>query len=123
MVTTETGTLKQSFENINSISANIKANNERIQNIISNVSLITDSLTESTLATTLGNTEVAISELKQILERVNQGEGSLGKLATSDSLYLNLEAATKNLEILLEDIKTNPKRYVNFSVFGGRKNK
>jgi len=37
---------------------------------------------------------------------------------TDDSLYINLTASLESLNILLKDLKENPKRYVHFSVFG-----
>ncbi|MFB0903006.1 MAG: MCE family protein, partial [Nonlabens sp.] len=49
---------------------------------------------------------------------VASGKGSLGKLMTDDSLYENLERTTRQAEMLMQDIKLNPKRYVHFSVFG-----
>jgi phospholipid/cholesterol/gamma-HCH transport system substrate-binding protein len=47
-----------------------------------------------------------------------KGEGSLGQLAKNDSLYKNLEASTNSLNLLLEDLRLHPKRYIHFSVFG-----
>jgi phospholipid/cholesterol/gamma-HCH transport system substrate-binding protein len=53
----------------------------------------------------------------QIVERVNRGEGSLGLLTTNDTLYLELEKSARDLNLLLEDIKANPGKYVKFSLF------
>jgi phospholipid/cholesterol/gamma-HCH transport system substrate-binding protein len=52
------------------------------------------------------------------MEKAEKGEGSFGKLMNDDSLYVHLDASSKNLSLLLEDMKSNPKRYVQFSVFG-----
>jgi phospholipid/cholesterol/gamma-HCH transport system substrate-binding protein len=46
------------------------------------------------------------------------GKGSMGKLVTDEALYKNLEKTTKELEMLLEDVRLHPTRYVNVSVFG-----
>ena len=54
-----------------------------------------------------------------LLQRINQGKGTMGQLATNDSLYHNLNATARDLDILLKDFKANPKRYINVSVFGG----
>ena len=50
--------------------------------------------------------------------KMQNGEGSLGKLTKDDELYNNLTRTADNLNKLVEDLKANPKRYVNFSVFG-----
>ena len=64
-----------------------------------------------------------ISNLNKITNKLNQGEGTVGKLLYDDGLFKNLDNATKNLEELIEDIKLNPKRYVHFSIFGKKSDK
>jgi phospholipid/cholesterol/gamma-HCH transport system substrate-binding protein len=55
--------------------------------------------------------------LETILTRIEHGEGTLGRLTKDDVLYVNLNEATQNLNRLLEDLRRNPKRYVNLSLF------
>jgi phospholipid/cholesterol/gamma-HCH transport system substrate-binding protein len=55
------------------------------------------------------------------LAEINKGEGTIGKLVKDKKMYENLEAATSNLDKLLVDVKANPYRYVNVSIFGGQK--
>ena len=57
-------------------------------------------------------------KLNNVISGIQNGEGSLGKLAKDEELYNNLTKTSKNLNDLVEDFKANPKRYVNFSVFG-----
>lgn len=57
-------------------------------------------------------------KLNNVISGIQNGEGSLGKLAKDEELYNNLTKTSKNLNELVEDFKANPKRYVNFSVFG-----
>ncbi|RRQ47051.1 MlaD family protein [Chryseobacterium sp. SC28] len=57
-------------------------------------------------------------KLNSIISGIQNGEGSLGKLAKDEELYNNLTKTSNNLNELVQDLKTNPKRYVNFSVFG-----
>ena len=71
----------------------------------------------------LTNLDSTISNLNNITNKLNQGEGTLGKLIYDDGLFKNLDNATKNLEELIEDIKLNPKRYVHFSIFGKKSDK
>ncbi|MCH8534701.1 MAG: MlaD family protein [Flavobacteriaceae bacterium] len=63
-----------------------------------------------------------LQDLNSITSKLEKGEGSLGKMLDDDGLYDNLEASTKQMEELLQDMKLNPKRYVHFSIFG-KKNK
>ena len=59
-----------------------------------------------------------MSNLSQILDRIEKGEGSLGQLVTKDDLHQSLEQTNKQIQLLLEDMRLNPKRYVHFSLFG-----
>jgi len=104
--------------NIDEISATIKANNSKISNIISNFSSISDTLAKAQFAQTIQNANKAISDLDIMLSKINKGEGTLGQLATNDTLYINLKNTTESLNLLFKDLKENPKRYVHFSVFG-----
>ena len=64
--------------------------------------------------------DASIAELNRLLEGLNAGEGSLGKLLQSDSLHAGLVATNKELQFLLNDLYLNPQRYVRVSVFGGK---
>ena len=108
-------------------------NQNGIQKTIQNSEALTgkiNTLTEN-LNTELKQAEIAntVQELKTTLDHINtivagldQGNGSLGKLLKDEKMYDHLNGASKELELLLKDMKENPKRYVHFSVFG-KKNK
>jgi len=59
-----------------------------------------------------------VERLNGILIDIEQGNGSIGKLMKDDSVYKNIEASTKEIELLIKDLKEHPKRYVHFSLFG-----
>ena len=80
-------------------------------------------MSEVDLNLILTNLDSTISNLNKITNKLNQGEGTVGKLLYDDRLFKNLDDATKNLEELIEDIKLNPKRYVHFSIFGKKSDK
>jgi phospholipid/cholesterol/gamma-HCH transport system substrate-binding protein len=103
--------------NLESISRNLDGNNEKINNILTNFETLSDSLASSDLSKTVREAGVAINNLKEISEKINRGEGTIGQLFTNDSLYYNLEKSTSSLDKLLEDIRLNPKRYVKLSLF------
>lgn len=118
LVTTQKYKLAAIISNVESITANIKKNNDKISNIIVNFSNISDTLAKAKIASTISNADKALGEFNMILGKVNRGEGSLGMLVNNDSLYKNLNSASEQLNQLVEDVKLNPQRYINVSVFG-----
>jgi phospholipid/cholesterol/gamma-HCH transport system substrate-binding protein len=112
------GSLKASLDNIRHLTDELKKSSEDITRMISNVSEISDSLNSTDIKNTLVRLDSTIMSTQSILAKIDKGEGSLGKLVNSDSLYLHLESASKNLEILLKDLQEHPERYVSISVFG-----
>ena len=100
--------------NIESITSNINSNNNNIMKIIENVSSITDSIAQSDIVSFVNN-------INELTSKISNGKGSLGKLINDDSFYNNLEKSSLEMNQLIEDIKKNPSRYVNFSILGGSK--
>lgn len=132
--------LKNTFENIDhtmvslnaatsTITSLLETNNRKINATIDhfettskNLVQITDSLATLDTQKLVYEIEQSIEGLNNIVNSLEEGEGSLGRLLKDDRLYHNLEGASKELEELMRDIKLHPKRYVHFSIFG-RKNK
>lgn len=117
MLGSPNGSLNRSFDNLRSISDNIRKNNREISNTIRNISAISDTLAGADMAQTLRSLQSSLSRLDSILYTINSGKGTLGNLVKNDTLYQNLQGASRSLELLLNDFKTNPRRYVNFSIF------
>ncbi|MFZ4521567.1 MAG: MlaD family protein [Bacteroidales bacterium] len=109
--------LSRIINNVESISSNLKQNNERITNIISNFSTLSDSLAKAKIPYTISQVNRAISDLDSALLKINRGEGSVGQLLNNPKLYNEVEKAARDLNLLLEDIKKNPSKYVKVSVF------
>jgi len=101
-------------KNLESITSNLESSNGEIKNILTNFSSLSDSLAKADIATVLQN-------VSDITTKINNGEGSIGLLLKDDKIYANFETSTRELASLLEDIKKNPSRYVNFSIIGGGK--
>jgi phospholipid/cholesterol/gamma-HCH transport system substrate-binding protein len=112
-----------SLNNIELITKNLRDNNKRLTNIIKNLDLLSDTLAQLRLNTSMNKLETLLDETTDMLENVKKGQGTLGKLITNDTLYTNLNRSILNLDTLVRDIKDNPNRYVNFSVFGKRNKK
>ncbi len=109
--------LARIFANIESITANLKNNNEQITKVLSNLSSISDSIQQSNIKTTILNANKVLEQANSVIGKINRGEGSFGLLINNDTLYRNLENASRNLDKLMKDIRENPKRYLHFSVF------
>lgn len=103
----------QNDERISSIVKNLEANNDEITNILTNFSNLSDEIAKS-------NVNNLLASLGEVSKKINDAEGSLGMFINDKDLYLNLEKSSKELEALIKDVKLNPKRYVGFSVLGGK---
>ena len=101
-------------QNLESITSNLETSNGEIKNILTNFSTLSDSLVQADIAAVLQN-------VSDITTKINSGEGSIGLLLQDDKIYVNFEKSMGELASLLEDIKNNPSRYVNFSIIGGGK--
>jgi phospholipid/cholesterol/gamma-HCH transport system substrate-binding protein len=109
------------LSNVESITTNLHNNNVAISKVIQNVESLTDSLAKSEVKSTMKNLNSSLAQFDAVLEKVNKGEGSLGLLINDKKLYNNLADASNQLDQLIEDMKKNPRRYVSFSLLGGRK--
>lgn len=79
---------------------------------------LAESIDTQKLNATIANLDATVGKLNQVIVGIDNGQGSLGKLMKDEQLYNNLNSASNNLNSLIEDMKANPKRYINFSVFG-----
>ncbi len=113
------GKFTKMINNIESITSNIKNNNEEIALAISNLSEISDSLARSELKSTISKANETLGQAHEILHKINNGEGTIGMLVNNDSLYYNLESLSGDLDRLMIDLQENPRKYINVSVFGG----
>jgi phospholipid/cholesterol/gamma-HCH transport system substrate-binding protein len=118
----EQGPLSHALINVNDITANLKKNNDTVSLILSNTKAFTSKLSHLNLQQTMDTLQSAISSLKTTINRIGSKDGTLGALINDKQLYNRLNETMLSAEILLDDLRAHPKRYVNFSVFG-RKDK
>jgi phospholipid/cholesterol/gamma-HCH transport system substrate-binding protein len=88
----------------------------------SNFNKISDSLNKADLGKTVRNLNQTLAKVDGLMSNLNSGKGTAGKLLNDDALYNNLAKTSKELELLLQDVRLYPTRYVNVSLFG-KKNK
>lgn len=122
-----------SFENTSrQTNALLASSDPKLQKVLDNANLATisartaidkyghiaEQVDVSKLNNTIDKLSVTAQQLNNVIAGIQKGEGSLGKLVKDEQLYDNLTKTSQNLNSLVEDMKANPKRYVNFSVFG-----
>jgi len=117
LVITEKSKIKIILENAESITSNLRDNNDHLTAILTNFHQISDSLAASDMASTIRHADKAMADFASIMKKIDSGNGSLGLLMNNDTLYMELEKSARDLNLLMEDIKTNPGRYVKFSLF------
>jgi len=110
--------ISRMLEHAEAITRNLDDNRTVINHILENMSEVSDQLASEEFQQTIRGASHSVSELSQILEKINRGEGSAGMLIQDESLYHNLSNASDELEKLLEDIRKHPGRYFRISVFG-----
>ena len=96
---------------------------DTIQVAMNEIHLITENLSQADLKATIAKVDGAVAEVKQLLAAANSTDGTLGKLINDKSLYDDINHTVNSADSLLIDLKANPKRYVQFSLFGGNKDK
>jgi phospholipid/cholesterol/gamma-HCH transport system substrate-binding protein len=102
------------------ISKNTQINNtiDNFEKISSNLSNVSDELNSFGLSSLLTNLQVSVDGIGSIVDKLDSDNSTLGKLINEDEVYNNLNSSIESLNILINDIKANPKKYVHFSVFG-----
>lgn len=111
VLSAEKSGLRSAVAGISEFSQTLGQNAGRVDTLMGNLTRFSDNLAEADL-------KAAVGRLNDILDRIDSGEGTVGRLMNDAELYENLQQASENLSVLLADLKENPKRYVHFSLFG-----
>ena len=130
--------IKNIFDNLSETVENVKfstskfedllaENENKISNIINRIDITSSNLSNfsnsfADLEKTIENFSKTSDNLNLILSEISSGNGTFNKLIFDDSIVNSLNSASENINLLLEDLRLNPKRYVHFSLFG-KKNK
>jgi phospholipid/cholesterol/gamma-HCH transport system substrate-binding protein len=105
-------------DNINKFTSMLADNSGKMNKTFTNLETISDSLKASDISAAVSNLKASLEKASKLMENLNQGKGSAGQFLTNDTLYSNLSGSLESLNLLLKDMKANPKRYVHFSIFG-----
>lgn len=118
----QTGALSKTLNNAQEITESLKKNTDDINATIGNAKKASEKFAALDIQTTIDELKGTIGQFKTLLTKMDSKDGTLGALINDKKLYTNLSNAVLSMEILLDDLRTHPKRYVNLSIFG-RKDK
>ncbi|GAB4091938.1 MlaD family protein [Flaviaesturariibacter terrae] len=123
----ESGALASTLGNLSSVTSNLARNNEAVTHSVRNIETLTGNLANAHVKELVGALESTVNELRGAAEglkgsinKIQDPNGSLGALMSDRKLYDQLNKVALSMEILLDDVRVHPKRYVNISVFGGK---
>jgi len=120
LVKAERYRISRTMANIESVTNNLKESNEKITNILDNVSQISDSLSRVDFIGTVAKAQSSLEEVNMILYDVQNGDGTLTHLIQDSTMYFQINEMLEESTRLVENIKTHPNRYLQFSIFGSR---
>lgn len=109
------------IRNTHSVTANMAKSNDTIRRILSNVNTVTAQLADAPIQKTIADLQKTTAELQGIMDKINNSEGTLGLLVNDKEAYHNLNKSLESITRLTDDLKARPGRYINVSVFGGKK--
>jgi phospholipid/cholesterol/gamma-HCH transport system substrate-binding protein len=121
--------LNKTMSNFSKVSKNVDDilvdNKEKLGSAVANLdkttqnfAKISSDLDKANLGATVKNLEATLDNVNKIMTNLESGKGTMGKLLKDDAMYTNLSKASKELELLLQDVRLHPTRYVNVSLFG-----
>ena len=112
--------LSRIMANVEAITVNLKKSNDTVKAIVGNVKRITDDLVTADFKGTIESAKNTLTTINQVLDQAVNGDGTLGKLVSDDSLYIELIETNQELQNLVEDLQKHPERYIHFSVLGAK---
>jgi phospholipid/cholesterol/gamma-HCH transport system substrate-binding protein len=120
---TETGMLARSMKDINTITGNFARNSHKIDSTFSNLNAVTDHLAKAKIEEAISSIQRTMTKLESGIGKLDSKDGTLGLLLNDRQLYDEIRRTNRSLTILLDDLRINPNRYINISLFGGKDKK
>jgi phospholipid/cholesterol/gamma-HCH transport system substrate-binding protein len=110
--------LNTTLDNLKIFSQMLADNSDKLGSTFNNLKEFTDTLAAADIYASVSNLKTSLENASMLIDKMNNGQGTAGQLLTNDTLYTNLANSLESLDVLLKDIKANPRRYIHFSLFG-----
>lgn len=123
LLNTETGMLAKSLNNMQTLTAGLARNTPKIDSTLSNLQVATDKLSKAKIAEAIESLQRTMARLEAGIAKIDSKEGTVGLLLNERKLYDEFRLTIRSLTILLDDLRVNPKRYINISLFGQKDKK
>ena len=118
MLNAQSGSIAKTMDNVSSFTGTLAKNNDKLTETMANLDKTSENFSRLDFQKSLTTVDSALNELKIAVKKMNSEDGTIGKLLNNASLYNNLNATSNKINLLLDDIRVHPKRYVSISVFG-----
>ena len=118
LIRSEKENISKIINNIKLVTTNLQESNNVISEILNNAAQLSDSLADSEIKGTIKNAKESLEEVNIILNEIQNSDGTLNRLINDSTIYKSMTNMINEASRLLENIKTEPKRYVGFSIFG-----
>ncbi|MEO7445479.1 MAG: MlaD family protein [Ferruginibacter sp.] len=118
LLNAQSGALAKSMNNVESITGNLAANNAKVTSVMSNLDQTTSKFAQLDFQKTLKTLDATINDMNKMVAKLANDSGTIGKFINDTRLYENLASTGNKLNLLIDDIRVHPKRYVSISVFG-----
>jgi phospholipid/cholesterol/gamma-HCH transport system substrate-binding protein len=118
LLNTQTGALAKTLNNVESITGNMANNNEKLNSVMSNLDKTTTKISQLEFEKVVNTLNATLADFQKMVTKMGSTDGTMGKILNDPALYNNLTSTGNKLNLLLDDVRINPKRYVNISVFG-----
>lgn len=109
--------VSRTLANLDSLSGSLSSSRTNLKTTFYNFKNISDTLSKADISGTIRKSKATLAHINKLFEKIEKGQGTVGQLMVNDSLYIQLNKATIDLNKLLKDIRENPHRYLKFSVF------
>jgi phospholipid/cholesterol/gamma-HCH transport system substrate-binding protein len=123
LLNTETGMLAKSIGNLHTITKDFARNGPKIDSTFTNLQVATDKLSKAKIAEAIESMQRTMARLEAGIAKIDSKDGTVGLLLNDRQLYDEVRRTNRSLTILLDDLRVNPKRYINISLFGPKDKK
>ncbi|WP_205510954.1 MlaD family protein [Longitalea arenae] len=123
LLDTESGMLAKTIGNLNTITSSFARNGPKIDSTFNNLQTATSQLSKAKISEAIESMQRTMARLEAGIAKIDSKEGTVGMLLNDRQLYEEVRRTNRSLTILLDDLRMNPKRYINISLFGPKDKK